>query len=150
MIFLPYAVFDADEIYPGLWQGAFPPGKKFLAKKGFDVLVLAAAEHQDVSFYEDIEIILAPGDDDERPHRAAKFYSMWEQVATTVASYVLNGKKVFVSCIAGHNRSGFITALALRKLTKKSGKECIEQIRKYRGPNALDNMAFVDYLEKLY
>ena len=54
---------DTYKIHGELYQGSIPPGGRVIADAGFDVLVLCAWENQDASFYDDVEVILAPGDD---------------------------------------------------------------------------------------
>jgi protein-tyrosine phosphatase len=46
-----------------------------------------------------------------------------------------------VTCWAGRNRSGLVTAIALHKLTGFSGVQCVRIIRKAR-PLALTNLQF--------
>lgn len=142
----PRTCYDASEIYPNLWQGAIPPRGKFLASKGFDVLILATREHQDAGWYDNIEIVHAPSNDDDRPHRIHEFIPLWKETAKRVAGLVRAGKKVLVTCLAGHNRSGIIVAFALHELTGKNGFECVEHIRSRRDEFALNNLAFVEYL----
>lgn len=59
-----------------------------------------------------------------------------------------SGKKVLIRCQAGLNRSGLCTALVLMK-DGLSPTEAIELIRTKRGPDALFNKNFVEYLTNL-
>lgn len=141
----PASWFDANEIYPNLWQGSLPPGGRALAKKGFDVVVLLARENQDIAAYRDIEVIAVPTDDDVRPHRAQAFFPIWEEIAKSVVDRIKCGKKVLVTCMAGSNRSGIVVALAVKLLTNKTGDEIIEHMRSKR-EFALNNDIFAEYV----
>ena len=141
-------MFDVDNIWKTLWQGAVPPGGDLLRDKGYDVLVLAARDHQMPEMYPGVTVILAPGDDDERPHRLPRFLPVWEAAAREVAVHVRANRKVLVTCMAGANRSGMVTGLALRELTGWSGKACVAHIRSRRNI-AFSNDTFRGYLESL-
>jgi protein-tyrosine phosphatase len=141
--------YSMDKIVDNLYQGGMPPPSCDLKDIGVQVLVLAAQEHQDASAYEGIEVILAPGDDDTRRHRLNRFIDGWKAAALQVVEHVRAGRCVLVTCMAGHNRSGLIVALALRELTGWSGKKCVERIRNCRY-YALNNETFVNYIYKCY
>ena len=141
--------YKADKIYNHLFQGGWPPPGDGLAKAGIDVLVLCAQENQDAGAYEGVEVICAPGDDDERPHRFKNFINTWTFAAAKTAEYVRAGKNVLVTCVAGHNRSGLVTAIALHHLTNKAGEECIRHIQRHR-EGALGNELFVRYLTETF
>jgi protein-tyrosine phosphatase len=126
-------MLDADEISPGLWQGSVPPRGRKLRKAGFDVVVLAAREWQlydDV--FEDIEVIRAPLDDKEVEPITRNDLRGALQAARQVAEAVAQGKKCLVTCAAGLNRSGLVTALTLHLLHGWSGARCAQQVRKMR------------------
>ena len=141
--------YKADKIYGHLFQGGWPPPGDGLAKAGIDVLVLCAKENQNADEYEGVEVICAPGDDDERPHRFKNFIDAWTLAAAQVAERVRAGKNVLVTCVAGHNRSGLVSAMALYYLTGKSGEECIRHIQKHR-PDSLNNELFNQYLKETF
>lgn len=138
--------YKAHKIIDRLYQGGFPPGGDGLKQAGVDVLVLCAKEHQDASFYEGIEVILAPGDDDPRPHRFARFIDTWKDASIKVVDRVRSGKTVLVTCMAGQNRSGFVVALAVRELTGMKGSDIVDHVQKSR-PFALNNATFAKYVE---
>jgi len=140
-----FNVLDVDNIWGTLWQGACPPGGNVLKDNGFDVLVLAAADHQVSSMYHGIQVICAPGDDDPRLHRFEKFLPTWIAAAHEVADLVRAGKKVLVTCMAGLNRSGFIVALAVHYLTGWPGSKCLAYVRSQR-QMSLCNGTFARYI----
>lgn len=141
--------YQAHKIADHLFQGGFPPPGDGLANAGIDVLVLAAAQHQDASLYPGVTVICAPGDDDARRHRLDRFIDGWRSAAAQVVEHVKAGRNVLVTCMAGQNRSGLITALALRELTGWSGKRCVEHISRQR-PHALNNATFANYICECY
>lgn len=140
--------WDISKIWRTLYQGAAPPYGDLVARKGFDVLVLTATDNANPIFYHNVSVIVAPGDDDERPHRLQRFLPAWEQAGVDVAAAVNEGKKVLVTCMAGQNRSGLVAAIALNRMTGWSGQVCLDHIRSRR-PFALSNKTFADYVAHL-
>lgn len=137
--------YIANKIILKLFQGGMPPPGPGLRDAGVDVLVLCAKENQDASFYEGVTVIFAPGDDDPRPHRLAHFIDGWKEAGLQVAEHVKAGRTVLVTCMAGLNRSGIVTALALRELTGWKGSKIVEHIQNRR-PTALCNVTFAKYI----
>lgn len=137
--------YRANKILDRLYQGGMPPPGEGLKKAGIDVLVLCAREHQDAAAYEGLTVILAPGDDDRRPHRLARFVDGWKQAGHLVAEHVKAGRTVLVTCMQGLNRSGIVTAFAMRELTGATGREIVEHIQHHR-PSALFNETFAKYI----
>lgn len=68
-----------------------------------------------------------------------------EALAARVVSNLYQRKPVLVHCHAGRNRSGLITALAVKSYLGVSGTEAINIVRLGR-PRALANEHFVRYL----
>jgi hypothetical protein len=68
--------------------------------------------------------------------------------AALVAQAMQNARPVLVHCAAGVNRSGLISALAVREFTGCSGAEAIARVRRGR-PGALTNPYFCEYLAGL-
>jgi protein-tyrosine phosphatase len=138
-------VYHADQIVPNLLMGGYPPEGDHLKAAGVDVLVLCAAGYQDAAAFSGVEVVCAPGDDDERPHRFALFRKRWQDAAHEVALRVLTGNRVLVTCFYGQNRSGFVVALALRELTGWDGARIVHHIQSYRA-FALNNTTFVRWV----
>lgn len=136
--------FDADYIAPKLYQGSAPPPGPELRARGFDLLVLAAEEIQPPAWaFPGVRVIYAPSDDSSHiPESTA------HPAAQEVARYLRAGKRVLVTCAAGLNRSGLISALALWYATGRSGRECVAQVQKRRA-YALCNTWFADYVSSL-
>ena len=138
-----------------LWQGSFPNGD--LQTAGIDLLVLAAEELQpdenakpgyykgtpDDLFFPGVDVILAPNKDEAYFPVSRKMIAL--MAAQHVADAVREGKNVLVTCAAGLNRSGLVTALALRELFGKPGEDAVARVRERR-PGALTNEIFADFV----
>jgi hypothetical protein len=116
-----------------------------LAKNGFEVVVLCAEEWQPE--IPGVETIHAPFDDDhtgldERQARIAF------RAARATARHLTQGKKVLVTCWAGRNRSGLVSALALSRVAGVHPRVAGNLIRSKRD-GALTNTAFRALLSSL-
>jgi len=124
---------DMQWIIPGLAQGSYPEPLKD-AFRVADVLVLCAKELQarNVNAPPGKMIIRIPMDDDiYRPvnrQNAMRFH----QTAELVANHVRAGRRVLVTCAAGMNRSGVVTALALMRVVRMPPRNAIALIRQRR------------------
>lgn len=136
---------NCDKITDGLYQGSWPPFGDELAKRGFNVLVLCAEENQHDDMYFDLNVICAPGEDDTRPERMMKYLPTWMLAAQRTAQQVKLGKTALVTCMAGLNRSGMVTAMTLYLLTGWSGADIVEHIQAARA-DALCNPTFAQWL----
>lgn len=145
MIAVPNAL-DVTEIAPRVWQGSAPPPGIEVKRAGFDLLVLAAYEYQPhASVFGGIHVLHAPMDDSKLTGEE------WLRVVTTarkVAKRVLEGDKALITCAAGRNRSGIITAVTLHLLTGKAGSSIVRRIQALR-KDALTNGSFVARLNQL-
>lgn len=136
------SVLDAHEIVPTIWQGAMPQPADVDPDR-FRLLVLMAHAYEyrpgapDAAHYPGPRVVHAPIDDDgvsvsEADGAAALV------VAVEVARYARAGHRVLVTCRLGLNRSGLVSALALRALTGLSPSRCIATVQRKR-PGALGN-----------
>lgn len=127
--------FEADEIVPGLWQGPLPPRGDVLRKFGFDAVVLASIEWQfeDESFG-GITVIRAPNRDDGSELTREQL-TLAVRTARQCVPRIRGGQKVLVTCTAGVNRSGLVSALTLHFLNGWSGSYCREVVRAQRKPS---------------
>lgn len=139
-------MIDADRIAPRLYQGSAPPLGTELRRAGFDMLVLMAEEHQpDARAFDGIAVVHGPIDDAELTELE------WQHVvraARIVARRHQSGGRILVTCMAGLNRSGITTALALHLLTGCSGKDAVKIVQARRD-FALGNKSFVRRLAKI-
>jgi protein-tyrosine phosphatase len=148
-------MFDANEIVPGLWQGSKPPVGVIVKSRGFTHLVLCARELQlPKEMFPGVQVIHAPNDDhpDYGPLDREKLKTA-VVAARQVAEAIRNGGKALVTCAAGLNRSGLVSALAMHFLYGWSGDQCVDRVRKKRKPKcgyrALTNNEFTEALRRL-
>ena len=146
---------DADEIVPHLWQGSLPPTGSAVSDAGFHLLVLCAREKQLPSVYfHDVEVFHAPNDDSVAygPLDREKL-KLALQAAQKVVATVKAGHNALVTCAAGMNRSGLVSALTLHLLYGWSGGRCIQRVRAKRRNNdgylPLSNTDFTTALQRL-
>lgn len=132
-------------ILPRLFQGSAPaPDNWMVAGRHIDVIVLCAEEYQpDAKWFKGIEIIRCPFDD--APEISIMEHEMVKHTAGRVARRLAAKKRVLVTCRAGRNRSGLVTAYAMMMHTGCSASEAIKWIRRCR-ENALTNPTFVHLL----
>lgn len=138
---------DADEIVPQLWQGSVPRGGKYLSEHGFDCVVLCAYENQDASRYHDIDVILAPNDDNYRRPPTNEEMVIAMSAAGEVAKRLERGENVLVTCMQGRNRSGLVSALTLHYWKGYSGVDATRLVQERR-LTALQNPGFVAALKR--
>lgn len=141
-------LIDAHHISSGLWQGAAPMPGDIIRNAGFDMLVLCAFEYQPTAEqFPGVEVLHAPNDDDDRlPTRDELRIAM--QAAKKVAGALLANRKVLVTCRAGRNRSGLVSAIALHKFLGLSGSQAASLVKMCR-PKALTNDYFQMCLDRL-
>lgn len=140
-------MIDASPILPNLWQGSAPPTGPALARAGFSVLIRCADEYQpDKREFPGVAVVHAPFDDTEKPTHAELRQANRGARATILS--VSRGRKTLVTCMAGRNRSGLVSALALRSLLPCTGREAALLVRLAR-KNALSNPTFFRILESL-
>jgi len=119
---------------PYLAQGSVPPPR---ARLPFDVVVLAAVEHQDVDL-PGYEVIRVPLDDSGPPPSPAD-RALIRATAKRIAARVRAGRRVLVTCHQGRNRSGVLAGLALVELGLPR-ERAVGRIQRYR--NGLTNPFF--------
>jgi hypothetical protein len=148
---------DANEITKGLWQGSIPPRGTELKRNGYTALVLCAEEYQfkgDDWFFPGVRIIRAPNRDTEGLPTEGEL-RIAISAAQAATQEIMRGGKVLVTCMAGMNRSGLVSALTLHLLYGWPGTRCIKQVRQKRNQFAnlyqhpLGNQGFVQALISL-
>jgi hypothetical protein len=135
------STFTFDTVVPGLFQGDFPAGTVDWGRFD-DVISMTAEEAPDVHLAVDglwMHVPIWDGEmEDPTGVRAA---------ARAVAERVTAGRRVLVHCAAGLNRSGVVSARALMFMGHPVA-EAIARVRAARGPYALSNPDFVEWLYK--
>ena len=145
---------DFNKILPDLYQGARPPVGRGLLRLGFRCLVLAAEEYQpSKKFFPRVAVRYAPMDDHSN-QLTEKEWNMIFSAATDCANAVVNRQKTLITCWAGINRSGIITAVTVMLLTDCSGAEAVRLVKGRRmsmelGRPGLSNDSFAKQVELL-
>jgi protein-tyrosine phosphatase len=143
-------MIDATRLHSKLYMGSVPRRGPALAQAGFKILVLCAAEYQPrLREFPGLKgVIHAPLDDQEL---SPTEIDTALQAAFDVTDHVLRQDRVLVTCMAGRNRSGLVSALALHLITCRDPQSCVLHIKKHRigldGGEALTNDSFVDYMK---
>ena len=126
-----------------LWQGDLVS----VVRSGprFDAVVLCACEIQDdPGLPSHVKIIRAPNDDDRL---TTSQITTAKTAARKVSLLLQSRRRVLVTCAAGRNRSGLVSALALVHLTGCPGEIAAREVRIRRiGARALTNESFNAFL----
>ena len=159
VLFAPEGLFGsgpASEIVPGLWQSGFPNDFEFLKKAGFDLVVFCARELQPdvedmkhLKFRCGLSVVCAPMDDcDMVGEELRRTLETAARAASEVARCVREGGSALVTCAAGRNRSGLVSALSLVLLHGVPGSVALEVVKRKRA-KALTNESFAEALRKV-
>lgn len=139
---------DFDYIVPRIGQGSLPPPGRTVARHGFDLLVLCAEELQvPAELFDGVRVLHVPLQDTRITQE------QWTMAARTAKHVALQLRakpqsKALVTCAAGRNRSGLVSAIALHLLTGQSGLACARHVQRRR-QDALTNGSFVEALRRL-
>lgn len=134
-IYMGGAVVDADGIF-----------------EAFDVVVLSASEWQPEVIPPDrTKDVLRINMHDVDSHLALgpEVRSKLGSLVSTLEKLYREEKRILITCMAGMNRSGLVTALLMMRALGHTPKTAISLIRDARGPSALSNPTFVRYIESL-
>jgi hypothetical protein len=133
-----------SKILDNLWIGGAPPPQANIGQY-FDCLVLCAHEYQPDCF-PDIQVAFAPMRDDGLLISHNDALQAVKAAGKTI-KWMDQGLKVLVTCYAGRNRSGLVTALTLCKGPMAMPPvKAIAKIKSVRGPDALSNLGFVRFI----
>ena len=139
-----HIVFTCAEVYPRIWQGSRPYPEETRSFAPWDVYVFCDGGWQPnlPSAYH------APFNDDE----AGGMNLGEEEIALDAASHIAEAwranKRILTTCHAGHNRSGFVNALAMTMIAGMSGTRAAQMVRLAR-PGSLYNTHFVKRLDMI-
>jgi protein-tyrosine phosphatase len=121
-----------------LWQGSAPPAGSNVGRV-VDVLVLCAREYQLTQRdFPNVRLVCASMADAEPTQEEVRLAL---RTATQVAQSMAEGQTCLVTCMAGLNRSGLVSGLALR-MHGYDGEAAVRAVRAARGPMALSNEHF--------
>lgn len=144
-IIIPVPPRRFNRVHGDLWMGEAPAPVRRLSEE-FDCLVLCAKEYQIPDCFPNLETFAVPLYDDGEPMRQHE-YADSVRAAAKVMRWLEEGKRVLVTCSRGWNRSGLVCAIALCKgMYGLKPSVAIEKIRRARGPNAMSNEDFVNFL----
>ncbi len=107
-----------------------------------------ASEDEKLDLFPGLEVICAPIDDDGASPPNLKEWASVVAASRRVVELHRAGKCVLVTCRMGLNRSGLISALAIRRLAGVSGRVAAETVRERRD-GALSNSGFFVVLNKM-
>lgn len=142
-------LIDAHHISSGLWQGGVPLPGTTVRDAGFHVLVLCAMEYQpSADEFPGIEVVHAPNDDDDSRTPTRDELRIAMKASQRVLRALQAEQKVLVTCWAGRNRSGLVSALALHHHLGLSGNQAATLVQMCR-PKALTNREFQACLARL-
>ena len=125
-------------------MGGCPP-PDFPVRRHFDCLVLSAREYQVPGLFPGVPAVRVALNDDGSPMTKEEGVEAVRAAGRTIR-WLNDGLKVLVTCFAGRNRSGLVTALVLCKGMGASPDQAIAAIRKARGPEAFRNQYFEAFL----
>ena len=125
---------SASKIRDHHWQSGFPRPFRDLRRHGIDLVVLAAKEAQPDpetlawirAHCPGLSLIVCGYEDTEDPAALPAIVKTASGVARRVAQRIAQGKNVLVTCAAGYNRSGLISALVLMEQFPISGRDAVE------------------------
>ncbi|MHC4617125.1 MAG: protein-tyrosine phosphatase family protein [Planctomycetota bacterium] len=149
---------EANQVAGSLFQGSAPIGME--AERSInevvDVLVLCAEEYQPKGRFRKSLVLKIPFRDVEGP---VDRYLFWDllNTAAMVRACLDKGDIALVTCMAGLNRSGLVTAMTLMlpgnceqwTLGGLSAVQAVHLIRCARGRYALSNRQFLNQLSRL-
>lgn len=128
----PFAILD-DKLYMGMHQ---PPG----ALDGFDVVVGVAKEKRVHPWdHPNATVVHVPIVDEGPPSQ--EDWKLACETANLVFEHLEAGRRVYVGCSMGINRSAWVVALVLKK-RGLDGTQAVQLIRERRGSIALTNQFF--------
>jgi hypothetical protein len=138
-------------IEDGLAMGCAIRGDQEEVFVEFDILVMCAGEWQPhVTLPEDkVKRVVRVPYDDSKYDLPQSVLALLHKRADELAQEHRGGRKILITCLAGRNRSGLLTALVLMKRFDLSPEKAIGLIKDRRGPFALTNKIFTSYLLSL-
>jgi protein-tyrosine phosphatase len=112
----------------------------------FDVVIGVAKERRINAWdHPNAMVVHVPLVDDGPP--SPEDQKLARETANLVHDHIEAGRRVYVSCLAGINRSCWVVALTLKK-RGLTGKDAIKLIRQQRGSIALTNDFFVALINR--
>lgn len=140
---------DANWVIPNrLAIGAMPHSVNIVWNHGFDYLLVMAAEHswaKETGPHRAWVDVIPLYDE---PKLTIKEKDKLSRASKRVVKLLKNGFKVLITCNAGLNRSGLMTAMVVRELYKVNGLVASRLIQRARR-GTLQNTTYRQYVEGL-
>lgn len=153
----PYPSFlygPASRLDDKHWQAGAPLDLYALPAAGVQAVVLCAQPSDYLEEGIDYPLVVpgltirfAPMDDDREAGIDAYTITTAKKAAAWTLGMLNAGKRVLVTCMAGRNRSGLVSALVLMTRRGLTGEEAVAYIQAKR-PNALSNDSFAEWLRE--
>lgn len=134
-------------LLPRLCLGSAPPSGDAVAREGFQILLLCAAELQTATPEDFPGVDLWHCGFEDAPLSRETFAAL-ESLAEAVVDEWSRGRSILITCALGLNRSALVAALAYRLLSGTTGAAAAQRVREVR-PGALFNPSFARYLDEL-
>jgi protein-tyrosine phosphatase len=129
-----------------LWQGGCPVDFDWVRATGIDVVldIADADAHPPAGATEGLLYVKAPlVDGAELPDEV-----LTRGLAELAARFLESGRRVFVHCTFGRNRSGLVASLIVREVLGVSGAEALRHVQARRD-RAVNNRDFAAWLQSL-
>jgi hypothetical protein len=140
---------DAARVAPRIWIGSQAPPGGALAQGGFTAVVLCAEEWQPpAEAFPGLLVIHAPFDDDYKGLDEQQIQTAVNAVEESVKAHE-QGHRVLITCMAGRNRSGLVTAWTVAVVHGMHPAKAGELVRDKRGLAALTNPSFRGLLKRM-
>jgi len=145
---------EANHVVGNLWQGSRPPVGDYRMFESFDIVVLCAQEYQPSARELRVSHVIHIPFDDSYDVSVRQLTDILRKTIRVRAALDL-GKKVLVTCQAGLNRSGLVSAWSLMRPATHIRRvevrtpccvplpNTLRMIRRARGQHALSNDHFV-------
>jgi len=141
----PVRPATANRVHGGLWMGGWPP-PGYRVGESFDCLVLCAREYQIPECFGGVQVAQALLNDDGSPMAPGE-REQAVAAAGRVIRWLGQGLRVLITCYAGRNRSGLVSAIALcRGPAAMAPEQAVRTVRAARGPDSLANPYFLEFL----
>lgn len=142
--------YRANKIFGNIYQGPRPPTGDHLEKAGIHTVVLCAKEviqglEATGANFGSVQVIKAPSIDADDAPPPEHWIRGWHAAAKRAAELSQAGHRVLITCQAGLNRSGVVSALAIHYITGWPGGKCAKIVQMSR-PGSLFNAKFLEYL----
>jgi len=131
-----------------LWQGDVYAAATAKAD-AVDVILCCANEVQPSAtdrFPPGVTVLGFPFDDTSKPSMGDISTAL--EAAQAAYDSLKANKRVLITCFAGRNRSGLVSALIVRAALRMTGDEAVDYV-KARRPNALTNESFCAWMRRL-